>query len=236
MFREGFIYVSRMKARRIGFVFVTAFLFLCSVWYYNRDFSSSLMSNYNHFTPFYGLNHRDTYGLPLTYFTTKSFQSQKKDWKIYFPQTLSALHQLKVQNPNANADLFTRSYVVTYKKTSYKIGDEFFATITSINGNGKPKGFGGDYYRARLIRRIDAYPDGIPCRVTDNNDGTYSVKVPLVLQGALKLDVKLVYSIETIHEVVNQTEVLTSWGLPFRATLESGENVTCNVDLTTQTG
>ena len=124
----------------------------------------------------------------------------------------------------------TKSASINVTKSEYEFGDEFVATITSRDGGERTKKFGGDYYRARLIRGIPYHPDGIPCRVVDNEDGAYTVKAPLVLKGKLNLNVVLVQSFEWIIQVEQMTEHLTSWNPKYFVTLESKEEVPCKVD------
>ena len=239
----------------IGIIFVVIYLSYQSHWYNVTPITTiqsaetvkpagamesittvKITEAHNSTSPFYGLLHKNTYGLPLSYFSVPPFQISKNDWKDFFPHVVKALEQLQAKNPASEVEFFTRSFAVTSTQLSYKTGDEFVATITSMDGKGRPKSFGGDYYRARLVRGNQIYPDGIPCRVTDNHNGTYTVNAPLVLKGSLKLEVKLVSPIETINEMIKQTEKLSSWGVPFYATLEKGEVVKCNVDLTFENG
>ena len=182
---------------------------------------------YNKNSPFYGMIYKNVYGLPITAFPSRSLEDEVPEWwGNYFSSLILSMEKDIKQNPNQNPSLFTQSGIVTTSKTIYNQGDEFEATITSVYGSGKPKSCGGDYYRARLIRRDGEYTDGIPCKVHDNGDGTYSVKAPLVLNGTLTLDVKLVHVLQGIKEIVN----VTTASIPsatFTATLGNEEVVKC---------
>ena len=128
--------------------------------------------------------------------------------------------------------MFPHSSSIKFLETHYTLGDKFRATITSLDRENRTKKFGGDYYRARLVRKTEDRPaDGIPCKVTDNHDGSYSVSAPLLLEGILVLEVKLVNSIEGIREIVEKTESKVVWLMRYEATLETKEKVTCNVEL-----
>ena len=183
---------------------------------------------------FYGMEHRETYGMPLSFFKKDSIEIKREDWKKFAPKFAKAIIQYK-SIPD-DKKFFTQSASIHVTKSDYEFGDKFVATITSRDGEGRAKKFGGDYYRARLIRGNTDYPDGIPCRVFDNENGTYAVKAPLVLEGDLILEVRLVQSIEGTMETVRQTEAMTVWSTDFNAIFENRESGRCNVNLTDSIG
>ena len=178
---------------------------------------------------FYGMIHMNTYGWALS--ESVSFEEDWEDWKNYFPELMDNIQKQKEQNPNQDEKLLTRKVLVKVSKTKYRFGDEFVGTIVSLDGRGKPKTIGGDLYRARLVRHYGLYPDGIPCKVIDHNNGTYTIRAPLVIPGELKLNVTLVNTIEGIMELIDQSDNLTSWGLQFLGVLNSSEVVKCNMSL-----
>ena len=185
-------------------------------------------------SPFYGMLYRDEYGSALRSRTQaesyKRWQSEWELWKSYFPNLMENFQKLEKANPNLNKTLSTRSASVSFNQTSYKFGEMFLATIRSLDGEQRPKQFGGDYYRARLVQKHSIGPsDGIPCKVVDNCDGTYTVTAPLLLKGLLLLEVKLVNSVEAIKYIVMKTENLVTWRIRQFAKLESNEDVTCNM-------
>ena len=182
-------------------------------------------------SPFYGMIYKNEYGLPVK----GGIRSIKieNNWKSYFPNLMKNLKKLEEFNLGLDNTLFTHSSSIKLIQTNYTLGDEFRATITSLDRENRPKKFGGDYYRARLVRKSEYRPsDGIPCKVTDNHDGTYSVSAPLLLQGSLVLEVTLVHSIEAIREVIQKTESKkSSWLIRFEGILETQEKVTCDLEL-----
>jgi len=191
---------------------------------------------YKKSSPFYGMLYRNEYGTPLnTHAQVEKFETSQHDWELWkshFSDLFRNIQKLREYNPTLNKTFFTHSALVSFNRTSYKFGEEFVATIISQDREQRPKSFGGDYYRARLIRQKKNQPaDGIPCNVMDNGDGTYMISAPLRLKGSLMLEVKLVNSVEGLREIVNKTENLITWRMRFVATLESNETVTCNVQL-----
>ena len=191
---------------------------------------------FNKDSPFYGMLYKDEYGSPIKnrpqVETYQISQNEWGIWKSYFPELMLNFQKLRKNNPTLKKAFFTHSASVNFERTSYNLGEEFLATITSQDWEQRLKKFGGDYYRARLLRkRNNEAIDGIPCKVVDNCDGTYIVTAPLLLEGPLTLEVKLVNSVEAIREIVMKTEQLVTWKMRFMAKLESGEVVTCNVQL-----
>ena len=185
-------------------------------------------------SPLYGMMFMNAYGLPLS--EKMLFQNEWQDWRDYFPDLVFNIKRQQELNPDQDPSLFTHSALLTLPKKSFSFGDQFEATLTSVDSKGRAKKVGGDYYRARLLMQHNnsngrKYADGIPCRVIDNNNGTYTLKAPLALQGSLKLHVKLVHTLEAIMEIIRQTDGLATWGLQYQAKLQTNEIVTCNMNL-----
>ena len=191
---------------------------------------------FNKDSPFYGMLFRDEYGLPLKNRPKVEYYEQSKiewhSWKSYFPDLMLNFQKLDKFKPTLIQTMSTRFASVSFNRTNYILGEKFQATITSQDEKRRPKQFGGDYYRARLIQQNSfKASDGIPCKIVDNYDGTYAVTAPLLVKGPLILEVKLVNSVEAIRKIVIKTEQLITWRMKFMATLESGEVVMCNVQL-----
>uniref|UniRef100_H2YQV2 NXPE C-terminal domain-containing protein n=1 Tax=Ciona savignyi TaxID=51511 RepID=H2YQV2_CIOSA len=152
------------------------------------------------------------------------------DWRVFFPKLSDALDRFERLNPSHDEQAFTSptsTEVVLAAGTTYIIGDTFKATIYAKDRQGRPKAFGGDFFRARLIRDKSAGPftDGIPCVVTDHWNGTYSVSAPLVQAAGFTLEVILVTSLEGISRLVQFTSTRRELGYNYVADLESGEKV-----------
>ena len=187
---------------------------------------------YDRKSPFYGMVYQNLYGLPLSALSNKTFKEKIIDWwGNYFPVLLLAIENDQNQNPYQNESFFTKSGVVHLHKTNFTLHENFVATITSLDTTGRNRSWGGDHYRARIVRDNDnsTYPDGIPCKVHDNNNGTYTVEAPLPLEGLLQLQVKLVNTLPRIRRIINLTTTNCITHNHFWMTLESNEVVLCAV-------
>ena len=199
---------------------------LISTQHHDNEISSEVFDKKS---SFYGMIYAHTYGLVNS--NAHIYSKNLQDWRAYFPKMVAGIKAQEESNQLNDPKLYTQSVSISVRKRDHEFGDEFVATLTSRDGEGRAKKFGGDYYRARLIRGNTQYPDGIPCRVIDNEDGTYIVKAPLVLDGELVLDVTLVASVEVIRLVNQETAPIEAGEHKYFATLESGENVQCDVNL-----
>ncbi|XP_078492189.1 NXPE family member 3-like [Ciona intestinalis] len=160
------------------------------------------------------------------------------NWTTYMPDLAQSLVKLASANGENKPDLHTcpnYTQVTIEPNLNLTVGNSFSATIRAFNCRGKPKTFGGDYFRARIIRREDVgliRPNGIACNIIDNNDGSYAIRSPLPIPGAMVLEVVLVSSVEQVAKLVNVTGQRRFSGTGYSAELSSGEQVECNVDLT----
>ena len=189
------------------------------------DISEELL---NPKSPFYCMIYKESYGLPLSNQERQNYKEVYHDWKDYFPSLVASIEKSVKENPTRNVKLFTKTASINLNKTEFRFGQEFVAIITSIDGEGRAKKFGGDYYRARLIRGNTKNPDGIPCRIIDNGDGTYTAKAPLLLEGHLKFDVVLSLSFGAILEVIDQIRKGICDHDMYSARLNSGQSVGCS--------
>uniref|UniRef100_H2ZEU8 NXPE C-terminal domain-containing protein n=1 Tax=Ciona savignyi TaxID=51511 RepID=H2ZEU8_CIOSA len=127
----------------------------------------------------------------------------------------------------------TTVIVIEGNRSRYMTGDTFKATIYAKDRLGRPKKFGGDFFRARLLRNTGfvIIPDGIPCVIIDHSNGSYSITAPLVQAAVFTLEVVLVSSLEAISRLIQFTATNREIGRVYLAELESGEKVHCNVDM-----
>nr|XP_026692362.1 LOW QUALITY PROTEIN: NXPE family member 3-like [Ciona intestinalis] len=160
------------------------------------------------------------------------------NWTTYMPDLAQSLAKLTSANSENKPNLHTcpnYTQVTVESNLNLTVGNSFSATIRAFNCRGKPKTFGGDYFRARIIKTEDVgfiRPNGIACNIIDNNDGSYAIRSSLPIPGAMVLEVVLVSSVEQIGKLVNVTGQRRFSGTSYSAELSSGEQVECNVDLT----
>ena len=177
-------------------------------------------------TPAYGMKFAEKYGFPTEEKELQNYGEVYSDWKPYFPNLMSSITKQKRMNMTDNVLTKTASVSINTKK--FAVGNKFEATLTSFDGEGKRKKCGGDYYRVRLFRGSGERPDAIPCRVIDNNDGTYTIKSFLLVEGLLKLNVELVSPLEGILKMIKETENMLCDDRGYIASLTSKEKVVCS--------
>ena len=190
-------------------------------------------------SPYFEMFYITAYGV-ANEFSVDTSASLNENWKQYFPELFTAIEKYSegsFETPLSNTIYYYP--LVDVDRTSYNVGDVFQARITSRNPiNGERKSYGGDYYRARLISNSSSSEevDGIPCKIADNSDGTYDISAPLLLSGALKLDLQLVIPLENINKIVKKTENAKSWNYGYFATLTSGQEIFCDMHLNQSEG
>ncbi|XP_076801307.1 NXPE family member 3-like isoform X2 [Clavelina lepadiformis] len=188
--------------------------------------TTSSASETKHFTPpsdaldpnsaYYGNIYKDMYGHPVRNASIYGNETFKVDWKKYFPAIITSLKKYEVQNPTRDPAAFTSETSTVSLETSnkaFKVGDVLVAHIQAKDRLNRSKTFGGDYFRARLIRTEPNgnLTDGIACKVKDHLNGSYTLQAPLLMAGTFILEVKL-------------------------AILQTNETVECNMDLNTYDG
>jgi len=191
---------------------------------------------------FFGLIYKDMYGKSTfcnpetdTFYAKVSAGLPK--WESFFPNLVISLNKYAAHNPNKNWRNFTSRYsYIEFEKQmgEYTVGETFEAKIQAVDFSRQKKLFGGDYFRARLLdvsTLNNTYPDGIPCVISDLLNGTYVITAPLLVPGEFKLEVILCASVETIAAYVDWSAGRIHQGYVFRATLETGDIVECNMDL-----
>ena len=190
---------------------------------------------------FFGLKYKNTYGLPTNVesnystFYKQLFRGLPK-WENYFPEVRDAMQKYILTNFEKDPSKFTSFSSSCFVDTvgDYEVGEEFRATITVVDRKNRPKHFGGDYFRVRLMKTNShdgLLPDGIPCAVKDNTDGTYTVRAPLLVPGQFKLEVLLCSSVEAIASYIEWSANRIRGGVVLEARLLSNETVYCNSDL-----
>ncbi|XP_076821200.1 NXPE family member 3-like [Clavelina lepadiformis] len=186
---------------------------------------------------YYGLVYKDTNGLPLKRHPVKTFTKLKRSWMQYFPHLMKSLEQYRVKNPSHDPDLYTwkTSILSVQSEKLYGVGDTLYAHIQAKDMLNRSKEYGGDCFRARLIRKGSngEVVDGIPCQIQDHLNGSYTLQVPLLLPGTFTLEVKtsVALSIEGIDKWIKFSALPDHKGLMFVSRLTTDETVECNMHL-----
>ncbi|CAK8696955.1 unnamed protein product [Clavelina lepadiformis] len=193
------------------------------------------------FSAYYGLVYKDKYGQPSRMAGIYKSEKCNFNWKQYFPLIISSIQKYKIKNTARNPEAFTWNTSTVTLGTNvkeFKVGDTLVAHLQAKNRSNRNKTFGGDYFRARLIRKTPdgALTDGIACDIKDHLNGSYTLQVPLLMAGTFTLEVKLVLSLEGIAGLIDFTSMQNHKGHNYLATLQTKEIVECNVDLNIYNG
>ena len=106
--------------------------------------------------------------------------------------------------------------------------------IIAKNYRDQPKKYGGDLFNARLLPSLkpkeEIYSTAIPGHIQDNNDGTYNVLFPKMVQGAYFVVINLMKSSEEITAIIRMTNGINRFTWKSRQVLEfeDGTNFTSN--------
>lgn len=122
-------------------------------------------------------------------------------------------------------------YLRSPPQTSYALGGYLEAILIARDHQGRPKAHGGDLFRAQLLG-----PDlkaGVPGDVTDLENGTYLLTLPLLWAGQARVQVWLIHSSEAVGVLRgiwrDQWATVDFTGY-FRGPTGYEETVTCNVN------
>ncbi|XP_078492926.1 NXPE family member 2-like [Ciona intestinalis] len=182
----------------------------------------------------FGLAYQNLYGRPYSDFLDLKFEQNLENWTVYFPELMTSLNKLnqRKQNTDFTLNTFSNSRVVIVdKRTEYKTGDILNARIDAYNWKENKSSFGGDYFLARLIYGNDTlYPDGVSGVITDHRNGTYSIRVPLLIPGEARLEVRLMIPLEGIAELIRCTSMRNYIGTQYQSEYETKEKTECNID------
>ncbi|XP_078611084.1 NXPE family member 3-like [Branchiostoma floridae x Branchiostoma japonicum] len=121
--------------------------------------------------------------------------------QLDLPPSHRWIHLLEqVTHPN-----FTR-FVVLDRDREYHQGDVLTAVIQARDASGRPKTYGGDFFRAKLVsvRPREASSAG---NVTDHGNGTYTVQYSLYWAGDARVSVQLVHPSEAVMVLQRVREI-----------------------------
>uniref|UniRef100_H2XY50 NXPE family member 2-like n=1 Tax=Ciona intestinalis TaxID=7719 RepID=H2XY50_CIOIN len=121
--------------------------------------------------------------------------------------------------------------VIVDRKAEYKTGDIFEIQIASYDWKENKSSFGGDYFVAKLIyEKNNLYPDGISGAVTDHRNGTYSIRIPLLIPGQARLEVRLMIPLKGVADLISCTSSPKYLGTKYVSRYETNETTECNID------
>ncbi|XP_003470211.4 NXPE family member 3-like [Cavia porcellus] len=156
------------------------------------------------------------------------------------PQALTNLTYLLYwpPTPGVEGDLLasTSPKTSTYylrgpAQASYTLGDYLEAVLVARDHRGKPKTYGGDLFRAKLLG--SELKAGVPGDVQDLENGTYLLSFPLLWAGKAQVQVRLIHSSEAIgvlRRIWTEKHATVNFRGYFRGKQGPQETVICNVD------
>ncbi|KAI8491100.1 Neurexophilin [Branchiostoma belcheri] len=89
----------------------------------------------------------------------------------------------------------------------YHRGDVLTVRMVARDKEGKPKMYGGDFLRARLISSDRSLQASSAGHVTDHCNGTYTVQFPLYWAGGVSIKIQLVHPSEAVKVLQRVREV-----------------------------
>ncbi|XP_019624463.1 PREDICTED: NXPE family member 3-like [Branchiostoma belcheri] len=99
------------------------------------------------------------------------------------------------------------STVVLNRDRLYHQGDHLTVRIVSRDQEGRPKTYGGDFFRARLFSSDRSILASSAGHVTDHSNGTYTVKFPLYWAGGVSIQIQLVHPSEAVKVLKRVREI-----------------------------
>ncbi|XP_066282535.1 NXPE family member 3-like [Branchiostoma lanceolatum] len=97
--------------------------------------------------------------------------------------------------------------VVLNRDRRYRRGDVLTVTVVARDKKRRPKTYGGDFFRARLISSDRSPKASSPGRVTDHCNGTYTVQFPLYWIGNVSVKIQLVHPSEAVKVLQRVREI-----------------------------
>ncbi|XP_066263396.1 NXPE family member 3-like [Branchiostoma lanceolatum] len=130
------------------------------------------------------------------------------------------LSKLPLMEPPVKPCLLNQSLIldqVTYPKYTtvvvlnrdrlYHQGDVLTVRVVARDKVGRPKTYGGDFFRVRLISSDRSLQASSAGHVTDHCNGTYTVKFPLYWAGGVSFKIQLVHPSEAVKVLQRVREV-----------------------------
>ncbi|XP_078679075.1 NXPE family member 3-like [Branchiostoma floridae x Branchiostoma belcheri] len=125
----------------------------------------------------------------------------KIDVKVKSVTKVEACYLEKVTCPN------NTTIVVLNRDHLFHQGDVLTVRVEARDGKGRPKKYGGDFLRARLISSDRSTQASSAGHVTDHRNGTYTVQFPLYWAGGVSVKIQLVHPSEAVKVLQRVREV-----------------------------
>ncbi|XP_078690182.1 NXPE family member 3-like [Branchiostoma floridae x Branchiostoma belcheri] len=97
--------------------------------------------------------------------------------------------------------------VVLNRDRQYHKGAVLTVRVVARDKEGRPKTYGGDFFRARLISSDRSLQASSAGHVTDHCNGTYTVQFPLYWAGGVSIKIQLVHPSEAVKVLQRVREV-----------------------------
>ncbi|XP_078701364.1 NXPE family member 4-like [Branchiostoma floridae x Branchiostoma belcheri] len=97
--------------------------------------------------------------------------------------------------------------VVLNRDHPYHEGDVLTVMVVARDKEGRPKTYGGDFFRARLVSSARWPHASSAGHVTDHINGTYTVQFPLYWAGGVSIKIQLVHPSEAVKVLERVREV-----------------------------
>ncbi|KAI8483363.1 Neurexophilin [Branchiostoma belcheri] len=150
--------------------------------------------------------------------TIQAINQRLKFWYQYVTDRRDAL-KLRLNEPPVkpcllNETLFNQTtcpkytqVVVLNRDRLYHQGDVLTVRVVARYEEGRPKTYGGDFFRARLISSDRSPQASSTGHVTDHCNGTYTVQFPLYWAGNVSIKIQLVHPSEAVKVLQRVREV-----------------------------
>ncbi|XP_066279526.1 NXPE family member 3-like isoform X2 [Branchiostoma lanceolatum] len=97
--------------------------------------------------------------------------------------------------------------VVLNRDRLYHQGDVLTVRVVARDKKRRPKTYGGDFFRARLVSSARSPKASSPGHVTDHCNGTYTVQFPLYWVGNVLIKIQLVHPSEAVKVLQRVREI-----------------------------
>ncbi|XP_078619565.1 NXPE family member 3-like [Branchiostoma floridae x Branchiostoma japonicum] len=126
---------------------------------------------------------------------------------VVFPKKVSCQYNTgdKLEKVTSQSDLDQVTYpgytdvTVLSNASDHHRGDVLTVRVVARDKKGRPKTYGGDFFRARLVSSDRSLQASSAGHVTDHCNGTYTVEFPLYWVGGVLVKIQLVHPSEAVQ-------------------------------------